>query len=157
MKFNAQWNSKWWDNQPHGMWLCSMVFFIPHLGEMRPFSTMTVGKRPLLLWNALLTTLYIKLHDKSMFLLARDLYEMFVLYNRKHTTQRSTVGIWKWNTSILCTGHEYIVHRRFTDGQQPEKLRLKYSITFSNSNNTSWKLSSSLLLSESFSIWFCLT
>jgi len=29
-----------------------------------------------------------------MFLVARDLYEMFVLYRGKHTTRRSTVSIW---------------------------------------------------------------
>jgi len=47
-----------------------------------------------LLWNALLTTLYISKHYKHMFLVARDLYEMLVLSRRKHTPQRSTVGIW---------------------------------------------------------------
>jgi len=30
----------------------------------------------------------------NMFLVARDLYEMFVLYIGKHTSRRSTVGIW---------------------------------------------------------------
>jgi len=32
-------------------------------------------------------------HYKYMFLVARDLYEMFVLYRGKHTTRRSMVGI----------------------------------------------------------------
>ena len=49
---------------------------------------------PWLLWNALLTTPYISEHYKYMFLVARDLYQMFVLYRGKHTTRRSTVGIW---------------------------------------------------------------
>ena len=47
-----------------------------------------------LLWNALLTTPYVIEHYKYMFLVARDLYELFVLYRGKHTTRRSTVGIW---------------------------------------------------------------
>jgi len=49
---------------------------------------------PWLLWNALLTTPYVSEHYKYMFLVATDLYEMFVLYRGKHTTRGSTVGIW---------------------------------------------------------------
>jgi len=41
---------------------------------------------PWLLWNALLTTPYVSEHFKYMFLVARDLYEMFVLYRGKHMT-----------------------------------------------------------------------
>jgi len=47
-----------------------------------------------LLWNALLTTPYVSEHYKHMFLVARDLYEMLVLSRGKHTSRRSTVGIW---------------------------------------------------------------
>jgi len=47
-----------------------------------------------LLWNAFLTTLYVSEHYKHMFLVARDLYEMLVLSRGKHTSRRSTVGIW---------------------------------------------------------------
>ena len=64
-----QWNATWGDSQPHGY---STPIFIPHLGETRPSSTMTAGKR-MFLWNALLTTLYVKPHDKCLFLLASDL------------------------------------------------------------------------------------
>ena len=49
---------------------------------------------PWLLWNDLLTTPYVSEYYKYMFLVARDLCEMFVLYRGKHTTRRSTVGIW---------------------------------------------------------------
>ena len=47
-----------------------------------------------LLWNALLTTPYVSEHYKHMFLVSRDLYEMLVLSRGKHTSRRSTVGIW---------------------------------------------------------------
>ena len=73
----------------------------PH-GYSRPILYLHSAKRvrdcrqniPWLLWNALLTTPYVSVHYKYMFLVARDLYEVFVLYRRKHTTRRSTVGIW---------------------------------------------------------------
>jgi len=46
-----------------------------------------------------------------MFLVARDLYEMFVLCRGKHATRSSTVGIEvkyeyivHWSTNISCTG-----------------------------------------------------
>ena len=47
-----------------------------------------------LLWNALLATPYVIEHYKYMFLVARDMYEMLVVYRGKHTTRRSTVGVW---------------------------------------------------------------
>jgi len=52
------------------------------------------AKYTMVVWNALLTTPYVSEHYKYMFLVARDLDEMFVLYRGKHTTRRSTVGIW---------------------------------------------------------------
>jgi len=70
---------------------------------------------PWLLWNALLTTPYVSEHFKYIFLVARDLCEMFVLYRGKHTTRRSTVGI--WSTSISYAGHEHTVGRRPVLGQ----------------------------------------
>ena len=71
--------------------------------------------KPRLLWNALLTTPYASEHYKHMFLVARDLYEMLVLSRGKHTSRRSTVGI--WSTSISYADHEYIVGRRSALGQ----------------------------------------
>ena len=47
-----------------------------------------------LLCHALLITPYVSEHYKHMFLVARDLYEMLVLSRGKHTSRRSTVGIW---------------------------------------------------------------
>jgi len=59
-----------------------------------------------------------------MFLIARDLYEMFVLYRGKHTTRRSTVGI---RCEVYrAPVHEYIVRRRSTVGELAENRRLKY-------------------------------
>jgi len=45
------------------------------------------------IYNALLTTPYVSEHYKYMFLVARDLYEMFLVYRGKHTTWHSKVGI----------------------------------------------------------------
>ena len=84
----SQWNAMWRDNHPHG---CSRPILFPrsakHVGDCRQ-------NIPWLLWNALLTTPHVSEHYKYMFLVARDLYEMFVLHRGKHTTRRSTVGIW---------------------------------------------------------------
>ena len=85
----------WRDNQPHGY---SRPILFPHsakrVRDCRQNHHDCRQNIPWLLWNALLTTPYISEHYKYMFLVARDLYEMFVLYRRKHTTRRSTVGIW---------------------------------------------------------------
>ena len=62
-----------------------------------------------LLWNALLTTPYVSKHYKYMFLVARDLYEMLVFYRGKHTTRRSTVGIWSEVRVYRTPVHEYTV------------------------------------------------
>jgi len=53
-------------------------------------TTMTTGK----IYHGCfeMTTPHVSKH-KYMFLVARDLYEMFVLYRGKHTTWCSTVGI----------------------------------------------------------------
>ena len=98
----SQWNAMWRDNQPHG--------------HSRPISYPQSAKRvrdsrknrhdfrhnmPQLLWNSLVTILYVKFHYKYMFLVARDLHEIFVLYRGKHATLRSTVGI--SSTSISFT------------------------------------------------------
>jgi len=91
----SQWIAMWRDNQPHG-YRRPILF---------PYSAKRVARLqakppdcrqniPWLLWNALLTTMYVSKHYKYMFLVVRDLYEMFILYRGKHTTRRSTVGIW---------------------------------------------------------------
>jgi len=54
-----------------------------------------------------------------MFLVAGDLYEMFVLYTGKHTTQRSTVGIWSEVRVYRAPVHKYIVHWQSTVQQLP--------------------------------------
>ena len=64
---------------------------------------------PWLLWNVLLTTAYVQSHYKCMFLVARDLYEMFVLYRGKHATRSSTVGIWNELRVYRALVHEHIV------------------------------------------------
>ena len=91
----SQWNAMWRDNQPHGY---SMPILFPHsakrVRDCRQNHHDCRQNIPCLLWNALLTTRYVSEHYKYMFLVARDLYVMFVLYGGKHTTRRSTVGIW---------------------------------------------------------------
>jgi len=85
----------WRDNQPHGY---SRPILFPHsakrVGDCRQNHHDCRQNIPWLIWNALLTTPYVSEHYKYMFLVARDFYEMFVLYRGKHTTRRSTVGIW---------------------------------------------------------------
>jgi len=91
----SQWNAMWWDNQPHAY--SRPILFMHSAKSMHDCRQNHHDCRqiiPWLLWNALLTTPYVSEHYKYMFLVARDLYEMFVLYKRKHTTRRSTVGIW---------------------------------------------------------------
>jgi len=70
-----------------------------------------------LLWNALLTTPYVSEHYKYMFLFARDLYEMLVLYREKHTSRRSTVGIWSEVRVYRTPIHKYTVGRLSAVGQ----------------------------------------
>jgi len=61
-----------------------------------------------------------------MFLVARDLYEMFVLYKGKHVTRSLVVGI-SSEFQVYCAPiHEYIVGRRSTVGQVPDNWHLKY-------------------------------
>ena len=91
----SQWNAMWRDNQPHGY--SRPILFTHSAKRVRDCRQINHGCRqniPWLLWNALLTTPHVSEHYKYMFLVARDLYEMFVLYRRKHTTWHSTVGIW---------------------------------------------------------------
>ena len=91
----SQWNAMYRDNQPRGY---SRPILFPHsakrVRDCRQNHHDCRQNIPWLLWNALLTTPYVSEHYKYMFLVARDLYEMFVLYRGKHTTRRSTVGIW---------------------------------------------------------------
>jgi len=112
----SQWNAMWPDNQPHG-YIRPILF--PHSAKRMPYCGQNHRdcrqNIPWLLWNALLTTPNVSEHYKYMFLVTRDLYEMFVLYRGKHTTQRSTVGI--WSTSISYAGHVYTVCRRPVLGQ----------------------------------------
>jgi len=72
---------------------------------------------PWLLWNALLATPYISEHYKYMFLVARDLYEMFVVYRGKHTTRHSTIGILSEVRVYHALVHEYTVGWRSAVGQ----------------------------------------
>jgi len=52
-----------------------------------------------------------------MFLVARDMYEMLVLYRRKHATLSSTFGIWSEFRVYRAPIHEYTVGRRSAVGQ----------------------------------------
>jgi len=115
----SQWNAMWRDNQPHG---CSRPTSFPHSAKRVRDCRQNI---PWLLRNALLTTPYTKSHYKYMFLVARDLYEMFVLYRGKHTTRCSTVGIWSEVRVYRAPVHEYFVRRRSTVGQLPDNQRLK--------------------------------
>ena len=92
----SNWNAMWRGNRPpHGY---SRPISFPHFAKRVPDCRQKHHdcrqNIPWLLWNALLTTPYVSKHYKYMFLVARDLYEMFVLYRGKHSTRRSTVGIW---------------------------------------------------------------
>ena len=93
----------WRDNQPHGY---SRPTLFPHsakrVRDCRQNHHDCRQNIPWLLWNAHLTTLYVSEHYKYMFLVARDLYEMLVLYTGKHTTRHSTVGIWS-EVRVYCT------------------------------------------------------
>jgi len=62
-----------------------------------------------------------------MFLVARDLYEMFVLCRGKHATRSSTVGIWSEVRVYCALVHEHIVHRRSAVGQVSRQLALDVS------------------------------
>jgi len=107
----------WRDNQPHGY--SRPILFSHSAKRVRDCRQNHHDCRqniPWLFWNTLLTTLYVNEHYKYMFLVARDLYEMFVFYRGKHTTQRSTWDL-KWSTSISYTGHEYTVGRQSVVGQ----------------------------------------
>ena len=129
----SQWNAMWRDYQPHGY---SRPILFPHsakrVRDCRQNHHDCRQNIPWLLWNAHLTTPYVSEHYKYMLLVARDLYEMFVLYRVRpafngwhlkyeyiyiyiHTTRRSTVGI--WSTSISYAGHEYTVGWRPALGQ----------------------------------------
>ena len=79
---------------------------------------------PWLLWNVLLTTAYVQSHYKYMFLVARNLYEMFVLYRGKHATRSSTVGIWNELRVYRAPVHEHIVGRLPTVGQVSRQTAL---------------------------------
>jgi len=57
-----------------------------------------------------------------MFLVARDLYEMFVLYRGKHTTRHSTVGIWSKVRVYRTPVHEHTVGLRPALGQDNRRL-----------------------------------
>jgi len=78
---------------------------------------------PWLLWNALLTTPYVSEHFKYMFLVAKDLYEMFVFYRGKHDPALNGWHL-KWSTSISYAGHEHTVGRRPVLGQVSRKPAL---------------------------------
>ena len=87
-----------------------------------------------LLWNALLTTPYVSKHYKYMFLVARDLYEMLILYRGKHTSWCSMVGIWSEVWVYRAPIHKYTVGRRSAVGQvsrQPAIEVLTYLNKFS--------------------------
>ena len=114
----SQWNALWRDNQPHGY---SRPILFQHSTKRMPYSRQNHHdcrqNLPWLLWNVLLTTPYVKSHYKYMFLVARGLYEMFVLYRGKHAIRSSTVGIWNEVRVYRAPVHEHIVGRRPTVGQ----------------------------------------
>jgi len=79
-----------------------------------------------LLWNALLTTPYVSEHYKYMFLFARDLYKMLVLYRGKHTSRRSTIGFWS-EVRVYRTPATNIPWAGVLRlGKFPDKRRLKW-------------------------------
>ena len=122
----SQWNAMWRDNQPHGY--SRPILFPNSAKRMRDRRQNHHGCRKnklWLLWNAFLTTPYVKSNYKYMFLVARDLYEMFVLYRGKHATRSSTVGIWSEVRVYRALIHEYIVGRLSMVGQVPDDRRLK--------------------------------
>jgi len=87
----SQWNAMWWDNQSHGY--SRPILFTHSAKHVRDCSQNHHDCRqniPWLLWNALLTTPYASEHYKYIFLVVRDLYEMFVLCrgNIRPGTQR---------------------------------------------------------------------
>jgi len=86
----------WRNNQPHG---CSRPILFPHSAKRVRDCRQNI---PWLLWNALLTTPYVSERYKYMFVVPRDLYQIFGLYRGKHTTRRSTVGIWS-EVRVYCT------------------------------------------------------
>ena len=119
-------NEMWWDNQPHGY---SKLILFPHsakrVRECRQNHHDCMQNIPWLLWNALLNTPCISKHYKYMFLVARDLYKMFVFYRGNHTTRHSTVGIWsevrvyrRPATNIPWAGGLYL-------GKFPDNRRLR--------------------------------
>jgi len=96
-----------------------------------------------------------------MFLVARDLYEMFLLYRGKHTTRSSTVGI--WSTSISCADpwiyRGPAVHRWTTtsgsasrhhkgDAVEADRNFLCWEIDFASATD----LQSSNIVSKSFQV-----
>ena len=113
----SQWNAMWRDNQPHRY---SRPILFPHSAKRvrncRQNHHDCRQNIPWLLWNALLTTPYVNEHYKYMFLVARDLYEMFVLCRGKHDPALNGWHL-KWSTSISYAGHEYTVGRRSAVGQ----------------------------------------
>ena len=121
----------WRDNQPQG---CSRPILFPHsakrVRDCRQNHHDCRQNIPWLLWNDLLITPYVSEHYKYMFLVARDLYEMLVLSRRKHTSRRSTVGI--WSTSISYASHEYTVGRRSALGQVSRQAAIEVLDTSNN-------------------------
>jgi len=67
-----------------------------------------------------------------MFLVARDLYEMFVLCRGKRATRRSTVGIWSEVRVYRALVHEYIMGRHSAVGQVFRQLALDVLIEQKN-------------------------
>jgi len=56
-------------------------------------------------------------HIIRMFLVASDLYEMFILYRGKHATRCLTVGIWSEVRVYCAPVHEYTMRQQTTVGQ----------------------------------------
>jgi len=108
----------WRDNQPYGH---SRPILFPYsakrVRDCRQNHHDCRQNIPWLLWNAFLTTPYVSEHYKYMFLVARDFYEMFVLYRGKHTTRHSTVGICSEVRVYRTPVHEQTAGRRPALGQ----------------------------------------
>jgi len=120
----SQLNVMWWDNQPHG---CSRPILFPHSGKRVRDCRQNI---PWLHWNAFLTTPYVSEHYKYMFLVARDLYEMFVLYTKCSYFIEENIRPGAQRL-VFKVKYEYTVGRRSAVGQasrQPVLDVLKPSV-----------------------------
>jgi len=95
----------WRDKQPHG-YRRSILFLYSakRVRDCRQNHHDCRQNIPWLLWNTLLTTPYVSEHCKCMSLVARDLYEMFVLYIKENIRPGTQL-------LVFDVKYEYIVRR----------------------------------------------